>query len=304
MHFLIMSSIIIGIIFYGPYPRLKEIYVTTAMTTYTHQYLAKIFLSDAEIQEIMDKYKVPEPTESTDIEEIEMPAQTFSPDIELVNISGKSFKGYMLIISDPSRVSIATSDNLGKRGMKVLDIVKSNNAVAGINAGGFADANGHGTGGTPQGVLIRDGKILHMSNASSHTIIGFDSNHRLVLGKHSPKEIRNMDLRDAVTFKPFLIINGNPQITSGDGGWGYAPRTAIGQRTDGTVLLLAIDGRQIGSLGASLKNVQDIMLEYGAHNASNLDGGSSTTLVYNNEIINKPSSSAGPRFVPSAFIVK
>ena len=88
-----------------------------------------------------------------------------------------------------------------------------------------------------------------------------------------------------------------------NGGWGLAPRTAIGQRRDGTVIMLVIDGRQLSSIGATLRDVQDIMLEYGAYNAANLDGGSSSTMVYENRIVNIPSSKYGPRDLPSAFII-
>lgn len=101
-----------------------------------------------------------------------------------------------------------------------------------------------------------------------------------------------------------LIINGKPTIKKGDGGWGIAPRTAIAQRKDGTVLLLVIDGRQKDSIGATLKEVQDILLKYDAYNASNLDGGSSTTMYYQDRVVNKPSDILGERAIPTAFIVK
>lgn len=96
---------------------------------------------------------------------------------------------------------------------------------------------------------------------------------------------------------------GEPAITQGDGGWGLAPRTAIGQKKDGTILMLVIDGRQVGSIGATLKDVQEIMLEYGAFNAANLDGGASSVLYYKNKIINHPCSQYGERNAPSFFIV-
>lgn len=113
-----------------------------------------------------------------------------------------------------------------------------------------------------------------------------------------------MGIRDAVSFSPFLVVNGKPAITQGDGGWGIAPRTAIGQTRDGTILMLVIDGRQLGSLGATLKDVQEIMLQNGAYNVANLDGGASTVLYYNQQIVNHPSSPYGDRHAPSFFIMK
>lgn len=310
---LLLSISAVIFIFYSPYTKLKELYVTTAMTTMSHQYLARIFLSDDEINSIMEKNKIKEPVENTDRSEIDIKTgqgenksrdEKKSEEIELVNISGATFKGYMLIVKDPSRVSVGTSKSIGKVGMMVKDIVKRYDAVGGINAGGFADENGTGTGGTPQGILIEDGEVVFVSSYGKHSIIGFDKNNVLVLGNYTYDEIMELGLRDAVSFKPFLVVNGKPVIKHGDGGWGIAPRTAIGQRKDGTVLMLVIDGRQIGSIGATLKDVQDIMLEYGAHNAANLDGGSSTTLCYNGKIVNNPCSIYGPRHVPSAFIIK
>ncbi len=307
--FTILCLLTAGFLFYGPDTRLKELFVTTAMNTMSHQYLARILVSDAEIASIMEKYKINDPIEDTNQDEISLPAKGAEGDdsidgIEKIDIKGSTYKGYLLIVKDPSRVSLATTPQLGVRGTKVEDIVKSNNAVAGINAGGFADLDGHGTGGIPEGIIIEDGRILYSDNASSHYIIGFNEKNILVLGKYSKARIESLKIRDAVSFRPFLIVNGKPTITQGDGGWGIAPRTAIGQRTDGAVLLLAIDGRQLSSVGATLKDVQDIMVEYGAHNAANLDGGSSTTLVYDDRLINSPSSQYGPRYVPSAFIVK
>ncbi len=83
-----------------------------------------------------------------------------------------------------------------------------------------------------------------------------------------------------------------------------APRTAIGQREDGAILMLVIDGRQASSLGATLKDVQDIMLQYDAYTATNLDGGSSTTMYHEGEVINNPANSLGERSVPSILYVE
>ncbi|MNV75982.1 hypothetical protein D3C71_1693090 [compost metagenome] len=115
--------------------------------------------------------------------------------------------------------------------------------------------------------------------------------------------MKQKKLKYAVSFGPTIIVNGTPTIKSGDGGWGIQPRTAIAQKKDGTVLMLVIDGRQKDSIGATLKNVQDIFLKYGAYNAFNLDGGASTTMVYDNKLVNSPSDIMGERYVPTAFII-
>jgi len=293
------------LIFHGPLIELKELYVTTAMTTYTHQYLARWFVSEDEIRGIMEKHKVPEPQVNSDEKAVRV-VQPFikeKPPLEYIELSGKGFKGYLIKVGDPARVKLVATDQIGSMGLKVGEFVDKYHAVAGINAGGFSDPGGESRGGTPTGILITGGQIRYKDDLPGYSLIGLDKNNVLVLGRYTLKEIEELGIRDAVTFGPFLIVNGEPMIKVGDGGWGIAPRTAIAQTKDGTILMLVIDGRQIGSLGATLKDVQTILLEHGAYNAANLDGGSSSTLVFNGEIKNKPSSSFGPREVPSAFIV-
>jgi exopolysaccharide biosynthesis protein len=302
---LLSSGIAFILIFHGPLTGLKELYVTTAMTTYTHQYLAYWFVSAEEIAKIMEKHRVPEPPVNTDEKAVKVVAPLIKQKapLEYLEISGKGYKGYLLKVGDPERVRLVATDQLGDKGLKVGEFVDKYHATAGINAGGFSDPGGEGRGGTPTGILITGGQIMYKDNLAIYSLIGLDKNSVLVLGRYTLKQIEELGIRDAVTFAPFLIVNGEPMIKIGDGGWGIAPRTAIGQTRDGTILLLVIDGRQLGSLGATLKDVQDVLLEHGAYNAANLDGGSSSTLVYKGEMKNKPSSPFGPREVPSAFIV-
>ncbi|WP_425806750.1 phosphodiester glycosidase family protein [Desulfitobacterium sp. Sab5] len=293
------------LIFHGPLIRLKELFVTTAMTTYNHQYLAYWFVSDEEIQAILERNKVPEPLQNTDEKavSVEAPIIEQKPQLELIEIHEKSYQGYLLKVADPKRVQLVATDQLGNNGLKVEEFAEKYRAEAAINAGGFADPGGEGRGGIPTGILIAGGEILYKDQVSFYSLIGFDQNNVLVLGRYSQKQIEELGIRDAVDFGPFLIVNGEPMIKQGDGGWGIAPRTAIGQTKDGTVLFLVIDGRQVGSIGATLKDVQSIMLTHGAVNAANLDGGSSSTLVMKGKVLNKPSSPYGARAVPSAFIV-
>ena len=121
------------------------------------------------------------------------------------------------------------------------------------------------------------------------------------------KEALNKGVRDAVTFGPFLIVNGKPSFIKGNGGWGTAPRSAIGQRKDGIVLFLVIDGRMIGRPGADMVDLTEIMQNYGAYNAANLDGGTSCGLVVEGELINDPVNGNGKhktRMIATGFIVK
>ncbi len=324
MGIFLIINIIVGCVFsvpmvyYGPFNNIRDMLVTTAMTTFSHQYFATAFLSENTIRQIMERNKVHDENKFSDESAIEVfnsenhqgnkagneEQQEAGDKIELKNLSNGKYKAYMLIVSNPKRVVAASSDKLGKAGTKLSDLVKDYNAIGGINAGGFADDGGHGSGGTPTGFLIEGGKVLYGNDNQRFPLIGFNEDSVLVLGNYTLKEAKEKKIRDAVNFGPFLIVNGEPTIKGGNGGGGLQPRTAIGQRKDGTVLMLVIDGRRLDSVGATLKEVQDIMFEYGAFNAANLDGGSSTTMFYGGQLINKPSTPAGERFLPSAFIIK
>ncbi len=144
-----------------------------------------------------------------------------------------------------------------------------------------------------------------MADSEVNEFVGLTDDGNLIAGNYSKGELISMDVKEGISFGPALIVNGERMITSGDGGWGVGPRTAIGQKKDGTVLFLVIDGRQPSySIGATLRDVQNILYEEGAYIAANLDGGSSSTLYMNGNVVNKPADLLGERMIPTAFIVK
>jgi len=109
---------------------------------------------------------------------------------------------------------------------------------------------------------------------------------------------------------PQLIKNGRIEITNAaekilpsfvsDG----HPRTAIAKLKSGQILLLTVDGRQRGeSIGMSLNMLADLLIEFGATEAINLDGGGSTTMVIRNKLVNKPSDASGERPVSDAILI-
>ena len=142
------------------------------------------------------------------------------------------------------------------------------------------------------------------NKSSRYSLIGLTSDSKLVLGKYNYQEAMAQGIESAIEFGPYLIVNGKNQITNANSG-GIHPRTAIGQKQDGTMIFVVIDGRQVGySIGTNLLELQNIFNKYDAYNAANLDGGSSSTMYYNNKLTNKPSTPAGQRYLPNAFIVK
>ncbi|MEF3307466.1 phosphodiester glycosidase family protein [Paenibacillus sp. GYB004] len=230
--------------------------------------------------------------------------QQDKPIFDIEPIEGPKFKGYLVKVYDPKKIRLAVPEKIGK-GEKVSSMVKRTGAALGINAGGFVDPEWKGNGFQPTGIVISGGKIFYNDGAMNTptSIVGIDKNGRMIAGNHKPSDMLAMGVQEAVTFKPQFIVDGKGLIKDQASGWGIAPRTCMAQTADGTILFAIIDGRQTHSIGATLYDVQQIFLEHGAVIAANLDGGSSTVLVKEDEIINKPASPYGERYLPTAFLV-
>lgn len=305
---------VIYILEFGPSNTAKNLFVNSAMESSAGKFMATMFLSDEKIAQIRKDNSVVASDDITDTSLINIGTnETDTADgddndedgIQIIDISNDTYKGKMMIVKDPSRVTVGISGQYGASysGKTVMDMAMNYDAVAAVNGGGFEDNNGVGNGGTPIGLVISDGELKYGSAGSSYEVIGFDNNNNLVVGKMTASEALSRGVRDALSFGPILIVNGQASQVNGSGS-GLNPRTAIGQRADGAILLLVIDGRQVNSLGASYADVIDVMLEYGAVNAANLDGGSSSLMYYKGEYINSCASLYGPRNMPTSIIVR
>ena len=315
------------LLLYGPWPGFRNFWITSAMTTMSHRYLATWFYSDETIQKVLENNQIIEVGEVTDPDLIEFRKYNGSMLIfknkyekeiltkdkgndlyKVINISGKTYQGFLVAIYDPSKVSIATTKYLGTRGEAITDVAKREDAVIAMNAGGFYDPDWNSNGAMPHGTVIQNGQIVSDFQDANMGggFIGFTKDNKLVLGKMTKEEALEVGYRDAIEFGPFLIVNGKSSFIKGNGGWGIAPRSAIGQRKDGIVLFLVINGRLPNSIGADMVDLTEIMENYGAYNAANLDGGSSTELVVNHKIINTPVAGGenGLRDMPTFWIVK
>lgn len=302
---LIILAILFVFLFFKTslFQKYKEIWVVTAMSTMNHQYLATWFLSDEEIQEIMSKLEVENNEDSNSNEIIIAEINDEEKEITVEKITGKNYVGYVMLIPDASKVNLVDGRK-SNRGSKLSEIVKNNNAIAGINAGGFADEGGVGSGNILCDATIINKKLLYGNKASKYSFIGLSSDKKLVLGKYTYQQALNAGVESAVEFGPYIIVNGKNQITNSSSG-GIHPRMAIGQKKNGTFIFVVIDGRQPGySLGTNLLELQNIFNRYDAYNAANLDGGSSATMYYNGKVVNKTSTPMGERYLPNAFIVK
>ena len=318
----------LAFLLYGPYPNFRNWLITTAMTTMSHKYLATWFYDDETINQVMQDNYVKESDEATDLNAISfvdysnskvMYKNKYEKEIltheegasyKLINIDGDGMRGYLIAIYDPSKVKVATASNMNSSGEMLTKIAEKNNALVAINASGFYDPGYVGNGGKPHGAVIQNGKLvsnLPRSNVGGG-IIGFTNDNKLIMGKMTAEEALNKGVRDAVEFGPFLIVNGQPSFIKGNGGWGTAPRTAIGQRQDGIVLFLVMDGRDYvhGIDGVGMVELTEIMMNYGAYNAANLDGGTSCGLVIDGKLTNQPVNGSGKkttRAIPNAWIV-
>lgn len=305
---------VIYILEFGPSNTARNLFVNSAMESSAGKFMATMFLSDEKIAQIRKDNSVVASDDITDTSLINIGTnETDTADgddndedgIQIIDISNDTYKGKMMIVKDPSRVTVGISGQYGASysGKTVMDMAMNYDAIAAVNGGGFEDNNGVGNGGTPIGLVISDGELKYGSAGSSYEVIGFDNNNNLVVGKMTASEALSRGVRDALSFGPILIVNGQASQVNGSGS-GLNPRTAIGQRADGAILLLVIDGRQVNSLGASYADVIDVMLEYGAVNAANLDGGSSSLMYYKGEYINSCASLYGPRNMPTSIIVR
>ncbi len=298
-------------------PGFKSWWITTALATGNHKWFANVLYSDAEIIDILKENTIIETDEDTNLDDITFENQEtdsyesiYEEQIlkrekdavyKLIDIDEKDYKGYLVAIYDSSRISLATA----KYGKTLREICKENKAIVGINASGFNTNNS-----TAYSTVIKNGKVVSSYGINRHGggLIGFSKDHKLMLTTANSSKAIKKGIWDAVTFGPYLIINGKSAKVSGNGGAGVANRTAIAQRKDGIVLFLVIDGRGAnGSNGISIKQMIKLFERYNAYNAANLDGGGSSTLVINNKLINKPRGYYGDNYerrLPNAWIVK
>ncbi len=311
---------------YGPNESFKNMFITTAMSTKSHQYLARVLYSEKQIEEVLNKNyteEFEEETKETEItfkeeEEVIVYESEYEEQIlnreegqlyKLIEFDENNYHVYLTVIYDASRIKTMKSSYYGTKGEHLSKMASKNEAIVAVNGGGFTDIGGKGNGAKAADIFISEGKIIENNNGKSANIIGFTNNNVLVLGKMTAEEAISKGIRDAVCFGPYLIMNGKRANLVGNGGYGTHPRTAIGQRKDGIVLLLTIEGNgnKYGFRGgATMMDLINIFERYNVYNASNLDGGASSVLYINGNVINEPVaySSTGERSLPNGWIFK
>ena len=308
---------------YGPWDYVRNLYVTTAMQTMNHQYLAKIFYNEEQISKIQSNNYIVTIDEDVNTEEIDISTEEKTeykdeyeeelftrenPDdaYKVINVKVSNAKGYLVAIYEPEKVKLLRTKkfNAGRYGERVVDMCKRYGGSVCINAGGFANGLDNGSD-IPQGYVIDEGEVVWPETPSDYlgNIIGITNEGKLKLMSNvTGSEAVQSGIKYGVEFGPFLIINGK-SITIQGMPYGVANKCVIAQRQDGLMMFLVTEGESYID-GASLQDVLDVLEKYGAYNAANLDGGQSTSLVVENKLINSPNYLAkkqGGRYVVTGW---
>ena len=284
------------------------------MASMNYQWLAKTFLSDEKIAEITGQTEGADDIGEQDASLIHIP-KVQDNKIKCITLdNNNNFQGYALIINEPTRIHVGYSSKLNSsnpEGETTSQIAINNDAIAAVNGGAFTDeadtAQWTANGGTPSGIIISNGKVIYDDTGNNPKgTIAMTKQGQLVVGNFSTNELLNKNVTEAVSFETtILVYNGRATSMNGDGGGGTSPRTLIGQRADGSIVLVVLDAKTQGSrIAATLKEAQEVMVKLECVTAATLDGGKSATMYYNDELINTPSYAFGERSIPTAIIVK
>jgi len=281
-------------LFYGPFPQFRLMWINTAMYSSRFKFLARSLYTEKYINRIIALNK-PAYERITDGSAL---ANNWDDEILFAPIKGNHYKGCIIKINDPRRLIFTQAAS--QKGQLLEQLAEKHKAIGGINASGYADDKRRGL---VWGIIIMEGQPIYALRGERHIMGGFTEDYKLVVGRFTEDEITAQQYLWAFEFGPLLIVNGEKtELTSFSGG--LAPRTAIGQTAEGHVLLVVVDGRQKTSIGATFQDMQTILFANGAVNAINLDGGSSTTMVYQGKVVNSPSDGDEERLLPNAILFR
>ncbi len=324
---------ILAMVFLGPSATARDVLVMSLTEASATKWVPGVFLGEELVEKIRTKDIIELPDEVSDLSTIVVQKDSaisgsdewkdYPDGIKITQISGDTYNAYVMIVRDPSRVYLATSSERFSKeisGTRINRQIEKEEAVAAINGGAFFDdgTSSPEVGTVPCGLTFSKGECRWDDGTIYHKgFVGFTKDDILVVAQSMTKEqAEELGIRDACCFGPVLIMNGAVNEEAYNSNSGYNPRTCIGQREDGAVVLVCVDGRQAGSLGATYADLIDIMAENEAVNACNLDGGSSTVMLYRDttgrygeagemRMINNYSLlQQEPRKMPTFFMVK
>lgn len=265
------------------------------------------------------------PAESQDFPAVQEDSEeweNFPDGIRIDTYTGETFTAQVMIVRDPAKVYLAASSDplsMDTPGIPMDEALEQENAVAAVNAGPYFDDGtpSRAVGSVPYGLALSENAVIWNDEQSSqYGFVGFNKDNILIVAASMTEaEAMELEIRDGCSSGPILMINGKVNWEIYESNSGYLPRTVIGQRADGAVVLICSDGRNPDSLGAGYNHMIDILKEYGAVNACALNGGSSSNMLYRDvdgrygekgtvQIFNQYSIATSLRRLPLFWMVK
>ena len=294
--------LVMNLVFNGPSPAARDKLTMTLIEASATKWVPALFIGEdtvAEIRESVSDSGLDE--DVTDTTKVIIQANnvitgnsnewdSYPDGVRIERRSGDTYNAHIMIVRNPAQVYMGTSTekfSTAIPGKRITEVMAENpDVIAAINAGAFNDDGTASSyvGSTPLGLVMSNGSCVWTSGKQPglEGFAGFNEDNILVVSKTnlSQSEAENLKIRDGCCFGPVLIVNGEVNLEAYNIKSGFNPRTAIGQRADGAVIFVCIDGRQAGSLGGTYADIINIMQEYGAVNACNMDGGSSSVMMY------------------------
>lgn len=212
-----------------------------------------------------------------------------------------------IVVDDPSYLKTALA-----QGTYGTNITETTSETA-SDVGAIFAINGDYYGFRNDGYVIRNG-VLYRSTAGDNDVLGIDSNGNMTSyspSEYTAQELLEKGITNAFSFGPTLVENGKVVVSDSDEvsqSQSSNPRTAIGQVSENHYIAVVSDGRTSESAGLSLSELAQVMVDAGATYAYNLDGGGSSTMVLNGQVINNPvgggtGSSTGERSVSDILYI-
>ena len=293
--------LVMNLVFNGPSPAAQEVLTMSLIEASATKWVPALFIGEERVAEIQASVNAELPEEVSSTSEVVIQKgnaisatndewANYPDGIRIERFAGDTYNAHIMIVRDPSQVYMGTSSksfSVNVPGKRITEMMEATpDAIAAVNAGAFFDDGtaGSAVGSYPLGLVVSEGNTVWTSGKQPglEGFAGFNDDNILVVSKKnlSQKEAEELNIRDGCCFGPVLIMNGEVNMEAYNNNSGYNPRTAIGQRKDGAVIFVCIDGRQAGSLGGTYGDIIDIMVEYEAYNACNMDGGSSSVMMY------------------------
>lgn len=185
------------IVLYGPFTNITGTAIGSIITS-KHAHVLRYFLSPGEIA----RYTPAMTVNNGGTPGINIP-QSPDSEVSLLQINSSRFKGFLLEVTDPTRVHLGVAANLGVKGELTSEIAKDSGALAAVNAGGFNDPAGTGNGSVPYGIIIHNGYTVYGTDAQGLIpLIGLDNNGVLITGDYTMREIGQLNIQDGISFGP------------------------------------------------------------------------------------------------------